>query len=78
MAPHSRLFANRWASGAVEPAGYLALESFHLDGTIPVWRFAIGGRIVEERIWLEPGADTVYVAWRLDGEADGSCPTPCR
>jgi len=61
------LFANRWASGAVEPAGHLALESFHLDGTIPVWRFAIGDQIVEERIWMEPGADTVYVAWRLEG-----------
>ena len=43
------------------PKGYLALESFHLDGTIPVWRFRCGGRIVEQRIWMEPGADTVYV-----------------
>jgi predicted glycogen debranching enzyme len=68
------LFTNHWASGAVEPAGYLALESFHLDGTIPIWRFAIGGRIVEERIWLEPGADTVHVAWRLSGAPGG--PTP--
>ncbi|HUC71856.1 MAG TPA: amylo-alpha-1,6-glucosidase [Stellaceae bacterium] len=66
------LFANRWAGGAVEPAGHLALESFELDGTIPVWRFALGDRIVEERVWLEPGAGTVYVAWRLDGEADGA------
>ncbi|MGH7117203.1 MAG: amylo-alpha-1,6-glucosidase [Stellaceae bacterium] len=63
------LFANRWASGAVEPQGYLALESFHLDGTIPVWRFAFGDRVIEERIWLEAGADTVYVAWRLDAAA---------
>ncbi len=66
------LFANRWASGAVIPQGHLALESFHLDGTIPVWRFAFGGRVVEQRIWMERGADTVYVAWRLDGEADGA------
>jgi predicted glycogen debranching enzyme len=66
------LFTNRWAGGTVEPAGHLALESFHLDGTVPVWRFAIDDRIVEERIWLEPGADTVYVAWRLAGELDGT------
>ncbi len=52
------------------PRGHLALESFHLDGAIPVWRFAFGGRVVEERIWMEPGADTVYVAWRLEAEAD--------
>jgi predicted glycogen debranching enzyme len=62
------LFSNRWASGAVEPKGHLALESFHLDGTIPVWRFAFGERAVEQRIWIEPGTDTVYVAWRLDGD----------
>jgi predicted glycogen debranching enzyme len=68
------LFANRWASGAVEPNGHLALESFHLDGTVPVWRFAFGGRVVEERVWMEPGADTVYAAWRLDGDTEGSSP----
>jgi predicted glycogen debranching enzyme len=63
------LFANRWASGVVEPKGHLALESFHLDGTIPVWRFAFGDRALEQRIWIEPGADIVYVAWRLDGDS---------
>jgi predicted glycogen debranching enzyme len=64
------LFANRWASGAIEPRGHVALESFHLDGTVPVWRFAFGDHVFEERIWMELGADTVYVAWRLEAEAD--------
>jgi predicted glycogen debranching enzyme len=68
------LFTNRWASGAVSPAGHLTLESFHLDGTIPTWRFAFDGRVIEQRIWMEPGADTVYVGWRLEGEADGPAP----
>jgi predicted glycogen debranching enzyme len=68
------MFANRWASGAIEPKGHLALESFHLDGTIPVWRFAFAGRAVEQRIWMEPGADTVYVAWRREAETDGPSP----
>ncbi|HEY3908873.1 MAG TPA: amylo-alpha-1,6-glucosidase [Stellaceae bacterium] len=63
------LFANRWVSGATEPQGHLVLESFHLDGTIPVWRFALGDQVVEQRIWLEPGADTVYVAWRREADA---------
>ena len=66
------LFTNRWAGGTVAPSGYLLLESFHLEGTVPVWRFACGGRIVEERVWMEPGANTVYVAWRLDGGPDDS------
>jgi 4-alpha-glucanotransferase len=66
------LFTNRWGGGSVAPSGYLLLESFHLEGTVPVWRFACGGRIVEERVWMEPGANTVYVAWRLDGGPDDS------
>ncbi len=69
------LFANRWASGAVAPQGHLALESFHLDGTTPVWRFSCAGRIVEHRIWMEAGADTVYAAWRLEGDSNGPAPS---
>jgi len=59
------LFTNRWSGGTVSPAGNVHVESFHLDGTVPVWRFAIGRIRVEARIWLEPGANTTYVAWRL-------------
>src|SRR5262249_25646242 len=59
------LFTNRWVSGAVEPRGHVHIESFHLDGTVPVWRFAIGDLSVEQRIWMEPGANVTYVAWRL-------------
>jgi len=68
------LFTNRWASGAVVPAGHRALENFHLDGTIPVWRFAIGDIRIEQRIWMEPDANTTYVAWRL--VTSGSFPEP--
>jgi predicted glycogen debranching enzyme len=59
------LFTNRWASGVVAPLGHCAMETFCLDGTIPVWRFAIGDLRVEQRIWMEPGKHTTYVAWRL-------------
>jgi 4-alpha-glucanotransferase len=59
------LFANRWASGVIAPEGHLGIESFELDGAIPVWRFAIGTCRIEHRIWMEPGADTTYVGWRL-------------
>jgi predicted glycogen debranching enzyme len=66
------LFTNRWASGAIVPSGHLLLESFHLDGTVPVWRFRCGGRVVEHRIWMEAGADTVHAAWRLDSDPDAA------
>ncbi len=59
------LFSNRWAGGVVHPAGHVHLESFRLDGRMPVWRFAVGDIALEQRIWLEPGANTTYVAWRL-------------
>jgi len=59
------LFTNHWASGAIAPAGHLAIESFTLDGSIPVWRFAIGDCRIEQCIWMEHGAHTTYVAWRL-------------
>src|SRR5258708_7482509 len=68
-AGHYPLFTNRWGGGAIDPEGYKLLESFHLDGTVPVWRFRCGEVTVEHRIWMEPGADTVYLAWRLEGPA---------
>lgn len=64
------LFTNRWASGAVAPAGHDHLESFRLDGRIPVWTFAAAGRRVEARVWLEQGANTVYAAWRLHPDSE--------
>jgi predicted glycogen debranching enzyme len=66
------LFTNRWGGGAIDPEGHKLLDSFRLDGTIPVWRFRCGEATVEHRIWMEPGADTVYCAWRLEGEAPGA------
>ena len=60
------LFANRWAGGTVDPPGYVDLESFHLDGGMPVWRFSIGDAIVEQRIFMEHGANTTYVAYRVE------------
>jgi glycogen debranching enzyme len=59
------LFTNRWSGGAVSPAGHAHLEAFYLDGAIPVWVFAIGLARIEARVWLEPGANTSHVAWRL-------------
>ena len=66
------LFTNRWRGGVVDPHGYRHIESFHLDGRMPVWRFAIGDLGVEMRIWLAPGADTTYCAFRLQAPERGA------
>jgi predicted glycogen debranching enzyme len=60
------LHTNRWGSGAVTPKGYLRIESFRLDGRMPVWRYAVGEGWVEQRIWMEHGANRTYVAWRFE------------
>jgi predicted glycogen debranching enzyme len=59
------LFSNRWSDGFVEPAGYHHLESFHLEGTTPVWRFACADALLEKRIWMQPGANTTYLLYEL-------------
>ena len=59
------LFTNRWRGGTVDPHGYLNLESFSLEGTIPVWRFAGADALLEKRIWMAQGANTSYVRYQL-------------
>ena len=59
------LFTNCWGSGAVEPGGLIHIESFQLDGGIPVWRFAIGDLVLEQCIWMERDQHTTCIAWRL-------------
>ena len=59
------LFANRWASGLIDPAGFHHLERFHLEGTTPVWTFACADALLEKRIWMQPGANTTYARYDL-------------
>jgi predicted glycogen debranching enzyme len=59
------LYANRWADGKVDPAGFIHIESFRLEGTIPVWTFAIADALLEKRIWMQPGEDTTYIRYDL-------------
>src|SRR5438874_13124526 len=59
------LATNRWASGAVDPKGYLNIESFRLEGTTPVWRFVLADALLEKRIWMRQGEDTTYVRYSL-------------
>jgi 4-alpha-glucanotransferase len=64
------LFTNRWGAGdgqgsSIDPAGYVNIESFRLEGRMPVWQFACAELAVEQRIWMEHGENTTYVAWRL-------------
>jgi predicted glycogen debranching enzyme len=59
------LGVNRWAGGSIDPHGYRDLERFRLDGTTPVWTYALGDALLEKRVFMEPGANTTYVRYRL-------------
>src|SRR5579872_1847169 len=59
------LFTNRWADGTVAPEGYRNIERFHLEGTTPVWTFALADALLEKRIFMQSGANTTYVLYRL-------------
>jgi predicted glycogen debranching enzyme len=59
------LGANRWQNGYVSPNGYVWIERFFLDGTVPVWHHAFGDALVEKRIWMEYGGNVTYVRYRV-------------
>lgn len=60
------LFSNRWPENVIDPSGHHHIESFWLDGRMPVWCFAFGDLRLELRLWVEPGANTVYLAYKPD------------
>jgi predicted glycogen debranching enzyme len=61
-----RLFTNHWDGGSINPQGFHFIENFHLDGTMPVWNFAFADALLEKRIWMQQGANTTYIRFRLD------------
>ena len=59
------LATHRWASGAVDPKGFLLVEDFHLEGTKPVWSYALADALLEKRIWMRQGENTTYIQYTL-------------
>ena len=59
------LATHRWASGAVDPQGFLLLEDFHLAGATPVWTYALADALLEKRVWMRRGENTTYIQYTL-------------
>ncbi len=59
----SPLSAAEFGGGAVDPAGFSNLQEFRLEGTLPVWTYALGDALLERRVWMECGANTTYVTY---------------
>ncbi|MGV0024756.1 amylo-alpha-1,6-glucosidase [Phormidesmis priestleyi] len=59
------LTTNRWKDGIVGQQGYRHIERFFLEGTVPVWQFALGDALLEKRIWMQQGTHTTYIYYQL-------------
>lgn len=57
------LFANRWVGQPVSPTGFRYIQHFRLEGTTPVWTYALADALLEKRIWMQAGANTTYVLY---------------
>ena len=59
------LACNEFSDGTLAPRGFEHLSAFHLDGTTPVWTFAIGDALLEQRQWMVRGENTTHIQYRL-------------
>src|SRR5450759_2764288 len=68
---HVPLATNEFADGTISPQGFCHLESFRLEGLIPVWTWLIGDANLQQRIWMHHGENTTYVEFtRIGGTKD--------
>ena len=59
------LATHEYTDGTLDPHGYRDLVGFRLDGTLPVWTFALADALVERRVWMAYGSNTTYVRYTL-------------
>ncbi|MEO6797309.1 MAG: amylo-alpha-1,6-glucosidase [Candidatus Dormibacter sp.] len=59
------LSSQEYWDGTIFPDGFRALESVELEGMIPVFRWSVGARMLEKRIWMEANANRTVVTYRL-------------
>jgi predicted glycogen debranching enzyme len=59
------LSANEFAGGAISGQGFVHLESFGVADGIPTWRYAIADALLEQKIFMAPGANTSYLRLEL-------------
>ncbi len=59
------LFTNQWADNSINPLGYQYLVQFQLEGSTPVWTFAVEDCVLQKRVWMKEGENTTCVAYYL-------------
>lgn len=61
----SNAISNLHPDEYITSAGFELLESFRLEGTVPVLSYTFGDAVLEKRIWMKHGQNTVYVTYYL-------------
>src|SRR5438132_10182397 len=51
------LSTHEYGNGTIDPHGYAHVQSFVLDGSLPVWTYAAADALVERRLWMAHGAN---------------------
>ena len=62
-----QLGTNEFVDGTIAPRGYCHLESFRLEGLIPIWTWLIADARLEQRLWMRYGQNTTYVRFTRIG-----------
>src|SRR5579875_1055477 len=62
------LGTNEYQDGTLNPAGFVHLETFHLEEGFPIFTYRVGGIhgiTLEKRIWMPQGLNTTYIQYRV-------------
>jgi predicted glycogen debranching enzyme len=59
------LATNRWRDEYISPRGFELIERFYLEGTAPVWHYALGDALLEKRVWMRQGANVTFVRYTV-------------
>ena len=63
--PPLALSAQEYWDGTVYPDGFRRLDGVEIDGMLPTFRWAVDGRIIEKRIWMEHSVSRTVLTYRL-------------
>src|SRR6266511_3022662 len=59
------LSTHEYADGTIDPHGIDNQVSFRLDGTLPLWTFALADALLERRVWMAYGSNATFVCCTL-------------
>lgn len=59
------LSTNEYADGTIDPQGYTHIQSFALEGMLPIWIYSFADALLERRLWMTHGSHTTCVSYRL-------------